>query len=63
MKIWLLETTDFSWDEYDAFVVAAETVAEAVKVVNRKQAAAYWTCTEVVPGDEPRIILGSFNAG
>ena len=62
MKIYLVERTDkIDWDEYDSFVVVAESDENARKLVANENG--NWSrVTEIIP-DKERIVLGSFNAG
>lgn len=74
MKLWLIEREPADWDEYDAFVIRAETSEDALAVA--RQAEPHWdgndwrpgtsietTIVEVSADGDEEIILGSFNAG
>ena len=72
MKLWVLSRRDHcGYDEYDGFVVIAETetVARAFAASNAAdEGGGTWlsdehsSCTETTLG-KPGMILGSFNAG
>ena len=83
MKMWLIRFKTWEYDDFDAFVIAAESEADVVAMlrdeatehyrqpaeesyyshtVEKYQWEAGYTISEV-PLDQPRIILGSFNAG
>lgn len=63
MEIYLVERTDnISYDEYDSWVIAAESVPRAAELSK------YTTVTvrpigEAYTEQKEEIILGSFNAG
>jgi len=69
MKLWLLMVESCDWDEYNGFVVRAETEAQAREFANAacsnvRQTFDDWTCQELTADVvEPGIILSSFNAG
>jgi len=77
MKFWMVENTGpVGYDEYDSFVVRAATAEDAKAVVGSyveddwdPDLAIFWRTsplvivTEVPVEGEPRLILGSFNAG
>lgn len=66
MKIFLVETDDFEYDEYDAFIVRAKDEAEALKPGKQYAQDAIRgeiTVVEVKPEGESKVILASFNAG
>jgi hypothetical protein len=73
---YLVERTDeISWDEYDAFVVKADSEKEALMIAQEKAGNKFWgseepffrventTITELTDAMENGEILGSFNAG
>lgn len=71
MKLWKVERTDtVGWDQFDSFVVRAETEDEA-KLVARRAAKAEsqgWgsknnIATPIELDGPAEVILGSFNAG
>jgi hypothetical protein len=68
MKLFLITFHEYGYDEYDAFVVAAHDVPEAEKLIRRAHPkdVINWKrgyTVEPIETTEPRIILGSFNAG
>jgi hypothetical protein len=72
MNIYLVKRSEHTWDEYDAFVVAAHFEADAMQFIRDKYDESYWpnvgTVTAELVGttdkyDKPTEILGSFNAG
>jgi hypothetical protein len=75
VKLWHLRRTDkVDYDEYDSFVVRAETEQEARELlINEHARDNYfnpWTrvhadvvCAELTMDGPTEIILGSFNAG
>ena len=70
MKLYLVSRTDkVDYDEYDSWVVSANTENEAIQVVlndtyNCKQYYAdKMEVEEITNTTESKIILGSFNAG
>ena len=74
MKLWLVSTDAFDYDEYDAFVIRAESAEAAREIAHEhdtdwSQGKNFWlssaevTVTEVSPEGEPGEILASFNAG
>ena len=70
MKIfWLRRTDSCDYDEYDSFVVCANSPEEAKKIA-RDKAGPYWSleaeCTHIgdaLPFVSSGVIVGSFNAG
>lgn len=65
MKLYEVTAAAYSYDEYDAFIVWAETPVEALNIVrditaNFNTGA---TVTEVKKPKQSGILLGSFNAG
>ncbi len=72
MKLYSVVADKFDYDEYDKFLIWAETAEQALKIAQQK-AKGYWSgmsnfdskaeVTEVSPPAEPGILLGSFNAG
>jgi len=71
MKIYLVKLNEWSWDEYDGFVVAAKSEDEAIAYIRERhsESSVDWgsgyTVTEVKASgyDIPTEILCSFNAG
>ena len=72
MKLWLVSTTHYSYDDYDAFVIRAETELDARAIANTQgdgHHAGFWdnvkrvTVEEITAEGEPKIILKSYNAG
>lgn len=68
MKLWMVERKrDFGYDEYDAFIVRAETADEALHMGITKEpkleGEGNSLVTEVFVEGESEIILSSFNAG
>lgn len=76
MKLYLVSSDDYSFDEYDAFVVLANSKAEAIKIACTPSGYDTSDCFEDyqkangldveeidLTNEEPRQILGSFNAG
>jgi hypothetical protein len=73
LKIWHIKRlTEVGYDEYDAFVVIAETAGKARKLANEEECREgdrIWanpelaSCAELKAEGEPRVVLGSFNAG
>ena len=64
-KIYLVKTDDLSYDYYDSFVVIAKNEEEAIKLCEEEAGnfnKLNTTIIEIIP-DNPRIVLGSFNAG
>ncbi len=71
MKLYSVVADDFGYDEYDEFLIWAETPEQALEIAQEK-ARDYRgrsnfdskaEVKEVVPPAEPGILLGSFNAG
>jgi len=64
MKIFLVKRTDSTgWDEYDSFVIVADSKEEAIKLADGEEKNAKgWIAKEVI-ADALRIVLSSFNAG
>jgi len=71
MKLWNVEAEDYSYDEYDSFIVWAKTPEEAIEIAkaastdcigrtNFKNGA---TATEIKKPRKSGVVLGSFNAG
>ena len=67
MKIYLVSRTDkIGYDEYDAWVVVAETPAKAKALCNWADGSPSndeLRAKEIKPLKKPQVILGSFNAG
>ncbi len=73
MKFYLVKFNSYSYDEFDSFVVRAEDEESARKVIekehplDKKWPSVNWEdgikIEEVELNGEPKIILGSFNAG
>lgn len=75
MKLWLLKRTDeVGWDQGRAFVVRAETEAEARQLASNEAGdyreptdkwadPSFSTCTELTSDGAPEIILEDFKAG
>ena len=69
MKMYLVERTDRTgYDEYDSFVVIAESEEEAIALVIEEDfnKSVPWheaDAIEITLDEGPRVILGSFNAG
>lgn len=70
MKLYLVTAKDHTWDEYDKFVIFANSPEHALKLaVNESKV--YddesnfndATVEEVIYPSEPFVLLGSFNAG
>ena len=68
MKLFLLSTNDYDWDEYDAFLIRAKDEAaaraEAVKITENL----LWdgdkvSCEVITVKGKAEIIISSFNAG
>ena len=71
MKLWLVQTEYYTYDEFDSFVVRAESETAAREVAgqgdeyhkNFWRASKKVTVKEITVEGEPEVILGSFNAG
>lgn len=69
MKLWLVERSDMQavdYDEYDSFVIAAETDYEARDIAqDRERHAKGWIATQIAARTTCArgVVLGSFNAG
>jgi hypothetical protein len=72
VKLWLVSTEFYSYDDYDAFVIRAETEHDARAIANTtgdSHHSGFWsnekkvTVTEITVEGEAEIILSSFNAG
>ena len=73
MKLFLLTRDNYTWDEYDAFVIRAKNEDEARKLAakegERSFESVHWldktvsTCEEIKIKGDKEIILSSFNAG
>ena len=75
MKLWLIQRIDkdsVSYDEYDAFVIRAETEQEVRHIASGKHGdegghvwedSAITSVTELLVEGEAEVILASFNAG
>ena len=64
MKLWLVSRTDeVSYDEYDSFVIRAETLEEAVQIAQTEECHGHWSGEELTRKGKLGIILGSYNAG
>ncbi len=69
MKIYLVSIDSCDYDEYDAFVVVANTVDEARSICfNTSNQAAFKEADVTYLGESiseagPHVVLGSFNAG
>jgi len=68
MKLWLVETSKYDYDEYDSFIVRAESSEQAYQIViafgytsNFQKETT--TITEVTVEGEAGIIHSSYNAG
>ncbi len=71
MKLYSVVADDFGYDEYDTFIIWAETPEQALDIA-REKTRDYRSrsnfdhkaeVTEVATPAEPGILLGSFNAG
>lgn len=73
MKLWLITTEEYSWDDYKGFVVRAETEDQA-RTMAEGEAGTYSNgsvfadktkskCEEIKAKGEAGVILDSFNAG
>lgn len=68
MKLWLVETNEFDYDESDAFVVRAENEDAAFELINNGKCNLNFkrettAITQVMQHGKSEIILNSFNAG
>lgn len=70
MKLYLVEADWFNYDQYDSFVVWAESPDEALSLVRAKDDPTTMNnfndnvkVTEIKKPKESGIVLGSFNAG
>lgn len=69
MKLWLITRTDYGYDEYDAFVIRADSEHRVREIAAEKAAdegAATWlnaAVKEISEHGEEGIVLDSFNAG
>jgi hypothetical protein len=76
MKLWLIKLKEYNYDEYDAFVVAAESKERAWEVIKLKHPVGRYTEENVrddnieeirfLADDTPEPegeVLGSYNAG
>jgi hypothetical protein len=72
MKLWMITHPDYSYDEYDVFIVWAKDENDARRRAGAKSAdegvecwldPAQSTCEELLDKGKPGIVLGSFNAG
>ena len=73
MKLFLLTRDNYTWDEYDAFVIRAENEEEARKLAAKEGESSFesihWLnktvskCEEIKIKGDKGIILSSFNAG
>jgi hypothetical protein len=62
--LYLVKRTDVcKYDEYDAFVIRAESSERAVEIAKKRQEASGWTVRELSNSGEEEIILSDFNAG
>ena len=65
MNLYRVEADHFDYDNYDEFIIWAESNEEAIKLATDKanDASQRWTAHLVTAPTESRILLGSFNAG
>lgn len=70
MKLYRVEAPFCGYDEYDSFIVWAETKDEAIALATKEAKKHYGenfnsgvTAEEVKPTKKASIIIGSFNAG
>lgn len=68
MKFWLVTCNGYGYDEYDSFVIRADTSDRAKQLAEEEQKevggkSQNWTIVELTISGEEEIILGSFNAG
>jgi len=72
MNIYLVKNDTFTWDQYDGFVVAAESPKEAKRMIDGNTSDYAWnqegkiTCSKIGRAEEkvkPGILLSSYNAG
>lgn len=71
MKLYSVVADDFDHDEYDEFLIWAETPEQALEIAQKKARGLLpdsnfsdkAEVTEVAPPAEPGVLLGSFNAG
>jgi hypothetical protein len=73
MKLWVITTEKYDYDEYDGFVIRAKNKKEArelaVKAAKSGDNAYVFAdperskCVEILKKGTPEVILSSFNAG
>jgi hypothetical protein len=72
MKLWLVSTEYYTYDEYSGFVIRAESELDARAIANTQyddHRKGFWsnvkkvTVTEITVEGESEVILASFNAG
>lgn len=69
MKLFLLETDQYDYDEYDGFVVRASSEKQAREIVKNeltdiiRQDIDMFNCIEINARGEAEVILASFHAG
>ena len=66
MNLYLIETEDWSWDEYDSAIISAEDEATAIGIWNDTPNCNKHTLCRAIAKDTEEIrgfVLGSFNAG
>jgi len=64
MKIFKVERTDdVDYDQYDAFVIVAESNKKAIELAKKKEHDGKKWKTKEIKMDKEYMVLGSFNAG
>ena len=71
MKLFIIEFNENGYDQYDSFIVRANNEDEVVKILKKVHKNDYngidweggFTVKEIHLEGEPKILLGSFNAG
>ena len=64
MSLYLVSRITTGYDQYDSFVVRANSKSEAIELANREESCGNFTeCKVIKIKGKNEVILGSFNAG
>lgn len=64
LKVYLIESENWDYDDYDSFIVIAENEQKAIELVKDSFKADQGTLTaKEISLQEECVVLGSFNAG
>ena len=69
MKLWLIKTEEYGYDDFDGFVIRAETEKQARDLALKESNQSVFadasrsSCVEIFAEGNSEIVLGSYNAG